>query len=217
MTMDYTKITVTGRLEAALELSHTTPSEAIYKGTVLVPRLSGTVDRVPVHIPGRLYEDAKKAAESEMVIVTGVLRQYSVRDGERSYTRLTLLASYIGGISEGGTASNYVNIVGTISKPPVYRSTPLGREICDLMLAVNRGYDHIDYIPCIAWGGKARAMSNTPVGTRLRIIGRFQSREYEKVLESGETEKRTAFEVSINKLRVASGDSPEAPIPDIEE
>lgn len=217
MTMDYTKITVTGRLEAALELSHTTPSEAIYKGTVLVPRLSGTVDRVPVHIPGRLYEDAKKAAENDMVIVTGVLRLYSVRDEERSYTRLTLLASYIGGIKEGGTASNYVNIVGTISKPPVYRSTPLGREICDIMLAVNRGHDHIDYIPCIAWGGKARAMADSPVGTRLRIIGRFQSRDYEKLMENGETEKRTAYEISINKLRVASADNPDGPIPDIAE
>ena len=204
--IDYTKVTVTGKLEAGLELNHTTPSEAIYAGTLLVPRTSGKIDRVPVHIPGRLYEEAKKAIDGDMII-TGTLRLYSAQDGERSYTRLTVLASYVGGIGEDNEVSNYVNIVGAITKPPVYRTTPMGREICDVMLAVNRGYNHVDYIPCIAWGGNARVMSKYDVGTRLRVLGRFQSREYEKVLENGEVEKRTTNEISINKIRASIGEN----------
>lgn len=201
--MDHNKITVIGKLESELTLSHMTPSEAIYTGTLLVPRTSGIIDSVPLHVPGRLYDDARRAGLGQ-VIVSGVLRVYSVLEGERSYTRPTLLASYINEINDD-TASNYVSLVGTICKPPVFRLTPFGREICDIMLAVNGSHEHINYIPCITWGGNARRSSKLEVGTQLHVVGRFQSREYNKLLESGETEKRMAYEVSVNHLRSKPG------------
>ena len=203
--MDHNKITVVGNLESELELSHMTPSEAIYTGTLLVPRTSGTVDRVPLHIPGRLYDDARKAGQG-MIIISGVVRVYSVQDGERSYTRPTLLASYVNEVSED-TASNYVSLVGTICKPPVFRCTPFGREICDIMLAVSGTHEHVNYIPCIVWGGNARRSSKLEVGTHLHVVGRFQSREYNKLLESGEVEKRITYEVSVNRLRAKASDA----------
>lgn len=209
MNADSTKITVCGRLESGLELSHNTPSEAIYKGVLLVPRTSGTVDRVPVHIPGRLYTDAMNASDGIMA-VSGVLRTYCTKAGNGSYTRVTMLASEV---SKGGsdTPVNLVNITGTITREPVFRSTPLGREICDIMLAVNRGHGHIDYIPCIAWGGNARtASASYHVGGRLHVVGRFQSREYTKLLESGEAVTCTTYEISISKMKLCPVEKPDA-------
>lgn len=199
------RIVAVGRLEGELELSHEVMNEPFYTGTLLVKRLSGTVDRLPVTIPGKLMALLPQEAGSQ-VLMTGQVRSYNkVIDGA-GRLMVTLFAQSIA-LSPDNDTLNKVSLTGALCKPPIYRSTPFGREICDMMLAVNRAFGKSDYIPCIAWGRNAQYASRFAVGDSVRLTGRLQSREYQKLLENGEYLSRNAYEVSCFTLESAEADA----------
>ena len=198
------RIIAVGCLEGELELSHEVMNEPFYTGTLLVKRLSGAVDRLPVTIPGKLLGVLPQARDRQLM-VTGQVRSYNkVVDGA-GRLMVTLFAQSIVESGDNDTL-NKVSLVGALCKPPIYRSTPFGREICDMMLAVNRAFGKSDYIPCIAWGRNAQYASRFNVGDRVRLTGRLQSREYQKLLENGEYMARNAYEVSCFTLEAAEPD-----------
>lgn len=187
-----------GHLERRLELSHEVMNEPFYSGSLLVKRLSGAIDRLPLTLPGKLLTEDMDSPEP-LLLLQGQVRSYNkVVDGA-GRLMVTLFAQHIT-IGADNDTLNRVELTGALCKPPVYRSTPFGREICDLMLAVNRAFGKSDYIPCIAWGRNAQFASRFHVGDRLRITGRLQSREYQKLLDNGEYMVRNAFEVSCFTL-----------------
>ena len=195
------RIMAAGRLEGPLELSHEVRNEPFYTGTLAVKRLSGTIDRLPITIPGKLMGLLPEDRE-QLLLVNGQVRSYNkVIDGA-GRLMVTLFAQSIAETREGDTL-NRVTLTGALCKPPVYRSTPFGREICDMMLAVNRAFGKSDYIPCIAWGRNAQYAARFDVGERVRLTGRLQSREYQKQLENGEYMVRCAYEVSSFTLEAA--------------
>lgn len=198
-----------GHLESRLELSHEVMNEPFYSGTLLVKRLSGAVDRLPLTLPGKLLTPEMDSPEP-LLLMQGQVRSYNkVIDGA-GRLMVTLFAQHIT-IGADNDTLNRVELTGALCKPPVYRSTPFGREICDLMLAVNRAFGKSDYIPCIAWGRNAQFASRFKVGDRIRITGRLQSREYQKLLDNGEYMARNAFEVSCFTLESES-QQPVSPI-----
>ena len=194
------RITAVGHLEGELELSHEVMNEPFYTGTLLVKRLSGTVDRLPVTIPGKLL--AMLPEENCQLMMTGQVRSYNKVIEGAGRLMVTLFAQSIVPSPDNDTL-NRVSLAGALCKPPIYRSTPFGREICDMMLAVNRAFGKSDYIPCIAWGRNTQYASRFSVGDRVRLTGRLQSREYQKLLESGEYLSRNAYEVSCFTLEAA--------------
>lgn len=192
------RIIAAGRLEGAPVLSHEVMNEPFYTGTLAVRRLSGAVDRLPVTLPGKLLA-CVPAAEGQLLTVSGQVRSYNkVVDGA-GRLMVTLFVQSLSEARESDTL-NKVTLVGALCKPPIYRSTPFGREICDMMLAVNRAFGKSDYIPCIAWGRNARFVKNLSVGDKVAISGRIQSREYQKRLSETDVRTMTAYEVSVSKL-----------------
>lgn len=203
------RIIAVGRLEGELELSHEVMNEPFYTGTLLVKRLSGAVDRLPVTIPGKLMGLLPEAEDSQL-LMTGQVRSYNkVIDGA-GRLMVTLFVQSLA-LSPDNDTLNRVTLTGALCKPPIYRSTPFGREICDMMLAVNRAFGKSDYIPCIAWGRNAQYASRFSVGDRVRLTGRLQSREYQKLLENGEYLLRNAYEVSCFTLEAAESEAPVLP------
>ena len=197
-----------GRLDGRPELSHEVMNEPFYAGTLLVKRLSGAIDRLPVTLPGKLLTEELLAGDT-LLLTQGQVRSYNkVVDGA-GRLMVTLFVQHMTAGAENDTL-NRVELCGALCKPPVYRSTPFGREICDLMLAVNRAFGKSDYIPCIAWGRNAQFASRFHVGDRIRVTGRLQSREYQKLLDNGEYMVRSAFEVSCFTLE-AEPQMPPAP------
>lgn len=198
------RIIATGKLEGALELSHEVMNEPFYTGTLAVKRLSGAIDRLPVTIPGKLTALLPEDRE-QLLLVSGQVRSYNkVVDGA-GRLMVTLFVQSLSETNENDTL-NRVSLTGALCKPPVYRSTPFGREICDMMLAVNRAFGKSDYIPCIAWGRNAQYAARFGVGDRVRLTGRLQSREYQKLLENGEYLMRNAYEVSSFTLEAADAE-----------
>ena len=192
------RMVAAGHLEGPLELSHEVMNEPFYAGTLMVKRLSGAVDRLPVTIPGKLL-CGEKWTPDVLLLMQGQVRSYNKMVEGSGRLMVTLFAQHVSIGAENDTL-NRVELSGALCKPPVYRSTPFGREICDLMLAVNRAFGKSDYIPCIAWGRNAQFASRFHVGDRVRVTGRLQSREYQKLLENGEYIIRNAFEVSCCTL-----------------
>ena len=204
------RIVATGQLEDSLTLSHEVMNEPFYAGTLLVKRLSGAVDRLPVTIPGKLLA-INEIETNQLLLVTGQVRSYNKVVEGSGRLMVTLFVQSMVPTAENDTM-NKVSLVGVLCKPPIYRSTPFGREICDMMLAVNRAFGKSDYIPCIAWGRNAQYASRFHVGDRVRLTGRLQSREYQKLLENGEYMVRNAYEVSAFTLEAAS-EEPDAVFP----
>ena len=200
-----------GRLEARPELSHEVMNEPFYTATLLVKRLSGTIDRLPVTLPGKLLTDDLIDGD-QLLLMQGQVRSYNKVVEGAGRLMVTLFVQHIAPGGDNDTL-NRVELSGALCKPPVYRSTPFGREICDLMLAVNRAFGKSDYIPCIAWGRNAQFASRFHVGDRLRVTGRLQSREYQKLLENGEYMVRNAFEVSCFTLEAEQGQPFAEPAP----
>lgn len=177
------------------EWSHENHGTQFYRVFLQVPRLSGQVDVLPLLLPGGL---AAQTAAGRLLRVQGQLRSFNNRSGVGSRLVLTVYAQSLQpGLDE---PCNQILLSGALCKPPVFRRTPLGRSICDLMLAVPRRYGRADYLPVIAWGQLAVKASRLKVGDALALEGRVQSRTYRKALESGETEERTAYEVSAMRL-----------------
>jgi single-stranded DNA-binding protein len=201
------RIIAVGRLEGELELSHEVMNEPFYTGILQVKRLSGAIDRLPVTIPGKLLA-VSDIDHEKLMLMTGQVRSYNkVIDGS-GRLMVTMFVQAMADTRENDTM-NKVSLTGVLCKPPIYRSTPFGREICDMMLAVNRAFGKSDYIPCIAWGRNAQYASRFQVGDRIRLTGRLQSREYQKLLENGEYMVRNAYEVSAFTLESANGEMDE--------
>ena len=186
------QMTVRGTLAGPPEFSHENHGRSFYRFLLGVPRLSSAVDVLPV-IAGADLMECLTPEEKGMITVTGQLRSHNIRiDGKR---RLLIFIFATDICFEDGDARNEVSLEGILCRDPIYRRTPLGREICDVMLAVPRGPRRTDHIPCILWGQTARHFSSCRTGDSVSIFGRLQSRNYTKVTDSGPIQK-TAYEVS---------------------
>ena len=186
------QITLRGTLSALPEFSHENHGRKFFRFFLEVPRLSGAVDILPVVAEERVLNEMNLSG-GEMLTVTGQVRTHNSRtDGVR---RLLIFVYAMRIEAEDGESINDVQLDGLICKEPVYRKTPLGREICDVMLAVPRGFHRADYLPCILWGRTAQEISQLSVRDGVRITGRLQSRVYTKVTEEG-IQERTAYEIS---------------------
>ena len=168
---------------------------------VSVSRLSNFVDYIPVMISERLV-DTTQSYIGKYIYVTGQFRSYNRHEEKKNRLVLSVFARELEFMEqeEEDVKSNQIFLDGYICKEPIYRKTPLGREIADLLIAVNRSYGKSDYIPCICWGRNARFASGFTVGSHVQVWGRIQSREYVKKLNEIETEKRVAYEVSVSKI-----------------
>lgn len=195
------QVTIMGEIISTFRFSHEVFGEGFYMVDVSVKRLSNSEDQIPVMISERLI-DVSQDYTGEFIMVCGQFRSYNRHDEQKNRLVLSVFAREVSFIEEelDGAKTNSIVLDGYICKLPVYRKTPLGREIADLLLAVNRPYGKSDYIPCICWGRNARFASSFEVGEHVQIFGRIQSREYVKKLTETETEKRTAYEVSVSKL-----------------
>lgn len=190
--------TITGKVIEEPRYSHQMYGEGFYESILAVPRLSEQVDNIPFTISERLLID-ERVNVGNTISLLGQLRSYNKIVDERSKLLLTLFVRDILEEEEGRNP-NIIDIVGYICKPPIYRMTPFKREICDILLAVNRAYNKSDYLPCIAWGRNARFIKDIEVGQKVYINGRIQSREYQKQCDEGVIETRIAYEVSINRI-----------------
>lgn len=195
------QVSIMGEIASEFVFSHEVFGEGFYMVDILVKRLSNSSDRIPVMISERLV-DVTQDYQGEYIQILGQFRSYNRHEGAKNRLVLSVFVREINFMEEftDYTKTNQIFLDGYICKSPIYRKTPLGREIADLLLAVNRPYGKSDYIPCIAWGRNARFASGFEVGTRVRVWGRVQSREYTKKLSETECEKRVAYEVSISKL-----------------
>ena len=185
-----------GTAAAEPVFSHTNHGVDFFVFPLSVPRLSGTEDRLNVVVPQPLLAECPPTPGRQLE-VTGEVRTFNNRTGPGSRLVITLLARALSDTEE--PPCNQLTLSGVLCKPPVLRRTPLGREICDLMLAVNRRYGRADYLPCIAWGALAQRCGGLSVGDCVELEGRLQSRLSQKVVGGG-TQERTAFEVSVTTL-----------------
>ena len=195
------KVTVIGKIVSGFTFSHEVFGEGFYVVDLEVSRLSEQSDIIPLMISERLLNVGEDYIGCT-VEATGQFRSYNRHEGTRNRLVLSVFVREISFMEEftDYTKTKQIFLDGYICKIPIYRKTPLGREIADILLAVNRHYGKSDYIPCIAWGRNARYASGFEVGARVRIWGRVQSREYTKKLSDSECEKRVAYEVSVSKL-----------------
>ena len=221
---DNNHIILVGKVTSDKVFSHEVYGERFYVFKMEIPRLSGTSDIIPITISERLLNEDLKIGEK--IVVKGQFRSYNTYIDNKNRLILTVFAKDV--ITEDHfteeqeelekqNVSNEVILNGYICKAPIYRQTPFKREIADILLAVNRAYNKSDYIPCIAWGRNARYCQNVEVGTCVRIVGRVQSRLYEKKHEDGTVEERVAYEVSIGSMEIVNeNDDSEAVEEDIE-
>lgn len=192
---------IVGSCISEAQLSHSVKDENFYNFKVKVDRLSENSDILVVTVSEKLIRDLEKL-QGKKLEITGQFRSYNNYSEHGNKLILTLFAREINEVAEDELCDNEIYLNGFLCKPPVYRVTPFGREIADILLAVNRAYNKSDYIPCIAWGRNARFVKNMQVGQNIKICGRMQSREYQKKLNENETITKTAYEVSVNRLEL---------------
>lgn len=195
------RVSVIGVVSSQFQFSHEVFGEGFYILEISVNRLSDQADVIPLMISERLI-DVKADYRGRTMEAIGQFRSYNRHEGTRNRLVLSVFVREYQFMEEftDYTKTNQIFLDGYICKAPVYRKTPLGREIADLLLAVNRPYGKSDYIPCISWGRNARYASAFEIGTRIRVWGRVQSREYTKRISEDESEKRIAYEVSVSKM-----------------
>ena len=191
-------ITVRGTLLDLPQFSHENHGRRFYRFSLEVPRLSGTVDTLPVIVQQQVLEEIDPCGGSQ-ITVTGQIRSHNLYENGIRRLMIFIFASTV--LAEEGEPINDVILEGPLCKEPVFRRTPLGREICDVMLAVPRAFRRADYLPCILWGRTAQEVSLCHVRDRIRIYGRLQSRMYTKLTEDGAVE-RTAYEISALKAEI---------------
>lgn len=212
-------LTLVGRVTSEKQFSHEIYGERFYSFDLSIPRLSGNADIIPVTVSERLITDDMMQIGTKLLI-KGQFRSYNSYENEKNRLILTVFAkdiekleeevkeseegedSTVNEFTKKDTITNEVVLIGYICKKPIYRQTPFGREIADILLAVNRAYNKSDYIPSIAWGRNARFCQNLAVGSEVKIVGRVQSRNYEKKYEDGTVVKKVAYEVSVGSLEV---------------
>ncbi|MDD4111010.1 MAG: single-stranded DNA-binding protein [Clostridia bacterium] len=205
--MNNNKVFLTGTITSEPEFSHETFGEGFYELKMSVARLSEYNDLIPITVSEKLLvKDAFKVGNK--VAVKGQFRSYNkIIDG---ISRLVLTV-FVREVSEIDDTMNpnIIEVVGYICKPPIYRTTPFKREICDLLVAVNRAYNKSDYLPCIAWGRNAKYIKDVEVGKQVSIVGRIQSREYQKKVGE-ELVAKIAYEISVNKIQISGQEESEA-------
>ena len=199
--LENNQVSIVGEFISDFQYSHEVYGEGFYMVEVAVSRLSNFSDYIPLMISERLI-DTSQSYIGQKVYVTGQFRSYNRHEELKNRLVLSVFVREIEFIEEETEEmkSNQILLDGYICKDPIYRKTPLGREIADLLVAVNRSYGKSDYIPCICWGRNARFAARFEVGVHVQIWGRIQSREYVKRLNEDEVEKRTAYEVSVSKI-----------------
>ena len=214
-------LTLVGRVTGEKTFSHEIYGEKFYRFSLSIARLSGNADIIPITVSERLISD-DTLSEGKKLLIKGQFRSYNSFENEKNKLVLTVFAKDVQELPEAETQeqegenseetpkkdemTNEVVLIGFVCKKPIYRQTPFGREIADLLLAVNRAYNKSDYIPTIAWGRNARFCQNIEVGAQVKIVGRVQSRQYEKKHEDGSVETKTAYEVSVCSLELLSED-----------
>ena len=201
------QVTIAGEVVSDFTFSHEIYGENFFLVNIAVSRLSDSCDIIPVMVSDRLM-DVKGDYKGYILQASGQFRSYNRHEETKNRLVLSVFAREVSfiDIPEGEQNPNHIFLDGYVCKKPIYRKTPFGREISDILLAVNRAYNKSDYIPCIAWGRNARFCENMEVGTEVKIVGRVQSRTYEKKFEDGRTEQRVAYEVSIGSLEVINKD-----------
>ncbi len=211
-------LVLVGKVTSDKTYSHEIYGEKFYIFDLEVPRLSQAIDVIPITVSERLLTNLDLQIGKKLA-VEGQFRSYNSYQNERNKLILTVFAKDIVEVKDDEEnneedkkeiVTNEVILSGYVCKKPIYRQTPFDREIADLLLAVNRAYNKSDYIPCIAWGRNARFCQNMEVGTEVKIIGRVQSRKYEKKFEDGTSEVRVAYEVSISSMEII--DKNETPV-----
>ena len=209
-------LTLVGKVTGEKKFSHEIYGERFFVFNLEIARLSGTADIIPITVSERLITD-EMLMQGKNLLVKGQFRSYNSYENEKNRLILTVFAKDVvevedikqeeeNEMAKKDMVTNEVVLIGYICKKPIYRQTPFGREIADILLAVNRAYNKSDYIPTIAWGRNARFCQNLEVGTKVKIVGRVQSRMYEKKYEDGTVENRVAYEVSIGSLEVVEED-----------
>ena len=210
--IDTNIVSLIGKVVGEKEFSHEMYGEGFYTFNLEVSRLSDQSDILPITVSERLLIDGE-LKEGEHIVVEGQLRSYNRYINGKNRLILTIFARELYSpkddeeLNELMRKPNEIYLDGFICKPPIYRTTPFGREITDLLIAVNRPYNKSDYIPSIAWGRNARFCENLKVGDHIKIWGRIQSRDYQKKKEDGEVISRVAFEVSVSKLEYLAEDN----------
>jgi len=178
--------------------SHEVLNEGFYTLSISIPRLSGQSDIIPVTISERLL-NSNQIKVGNTIALKGQFRSYNKIEENKSKLVLTVFVRELCEVDEN-VNPNIIEIYGYICKSPIYRTTPFNREITDVLMAVNRSYNKSDYIPCITWGRNARFVGELPVGTKLEMVGRIQSREYVKKQEGLEPMNKIAYEISVSKV-----------------
>ena len=212
-------LTLVGKVTGEKKFSHEIYGEKFYTFNLSIPRLSGNADLIPITVSERIITD-EMLSEGRKLLIKGQFRSYNSYQNEKNKLILTVFAKDIQELEEvpeqeeseivkKEETTNEVVLIGFVCKKPIYRQTPFGREIADLLLAVNRAYNKSDYIPTIAWGRNARFCQNLEVGAQVKIIGRVQSRQYEKKYEDGTSEIKVAYEVSISSLELINEENTE--------
>ncbi len=190
-------VNMTGMIISEPVFDHESNGEKFYRAFLEVKRLSDTEDAIPLLISERGFD--LDDIVGKRVDVVGQFRSHNWHDGEKNRLLLNVFVTELYD-SDSEEDANGIVLDGYVTKEPIYRETPKGREITDMLLAVNRSYGKSDYIPCIVWGRNAVYASGLPVGTHLKITGRIQSRNYTKHYPDGTEENRTAYEVSVSKI-----------------
>lgn len=199
------RVVLTGEVLSEPVFSHETFGEGFYEVPIAVVRLSEKVDVIPVVMSEKLLTD-KRFGVGKTICVKGQFRSYNKPDKDKSKLILTVFAREI--VEQNQEINpNIIEITGFICKAPIYRTTPFKREICDILVAVNRSYNKSDYLPCIAWGRNARFIKDIQIGTKIFIVGRIQSREYQKKLANGEVVNKVAYEISVNRIQTENQQS----------
>ena len=195
------QVSMMGEIVSEFQFSHEVFGEGFYMVELAVNRLSNYSDYIPLMISERLI-DTEQDYTGQLIRVSGQFRSYNRHEEKKNRLVLSVFVRELEFLDEidENEKTNQIFLDGYICKEPIYRKTPLGREIADLLIAVNRSYGKSDYIPCICWGRNARYASSFDVGEHVRVLGRIQSREYVKKLSETETETRVAYEVSVSKL-----------------
>ncbi len=205
-------LTLVGKVTGEKRFSHEIYGEKFYVFDLEIQRLSGNADIIPITVSERIVTD-EMLSQGKNLLVNGQFRSYNSYDNQKNRLILTVFAKDVMEVEEKpedenneivkkDMVTNEVVLIGYICKKPIYRQTPFGREIADILLAVNRAYNKSDYIPCIAWGRNARFCQNLEVGTKVKLVGRVQSRTYEKKHDDGTIENRVAYEVSVGSLEI---------------
>ena len=192
------KVTLQGEVNSNPIFSHEIYGESFYEFQLLVKRLSDTYDTIPVTVSYRLLVD-NNIQLGDTIAFEGQFRSYNkIEDGKSKLMLTVFVREFL--MEQDVITPNQIEITGYICKEPIYRVTPFKREICDVLLAVNRSYNKSDYLPCIAWGRNARYMKNFVIGDKVTVTGRIQSREYQKKLDNDDVVTKIAYEVSLSKI-----------------